>query len=139
MPNYNRNRDREANRQPPPRKIDTKWITEPHAIDNTAVDWAEEAGKYLVGEKLTTSSLRRFFGEVRRIEGNFEKYKNDIPMLRARLAYDTGRKGKPGIEEFKDLVMPGLLAVEQDKSRFLRFIKMVEAIVAFHKANNGAQ
>jgi CRISPR type III-A-associated protein Csm2 len=123
---------------PHPGKLNVKWITEKDAIDNKAVAWAERAGEYLKDKNLTPSSLRRFFGEVRRIESDFARFSNDVPLLRARLAYDAGRKGG-GVKAFSDLVKDGIIAINKDPNRFNRFIKIIEAIVAFHKAADGGE
>ena len=138
MPNYNRrNQDRQP-AVPRPKNLNERWITQPEAIDNDTVDWAEEAGAYLVKSGLSTSSLRRFFGDVRRIQSDFNAFKEDVPLLRAKLAYDAKRRGKDGVQEFYDLMKSGIIAVDKDEARFGRFVKIAEAIVAFHKAAGGS-
>lgn len=140
MSKYNRDRsDRDTRTSGVhPGALQEKWITEKDAIDNAAVDWTEKAGQFLKDNKLTTSSLRRFFGEVRRIESDFDTFGGDVPLLRAKLAYDAKRNGKEGVEHFYDLMKSGIIAVGQDKERFSRFVKLAEAIVAFHKAAGGS-
>ena len=40
---------------------------------------------------MTTGQLRKFFGEIKRIEADVEKYKADVVMLKPLLAYAVGR------------------------------------------------
>ena len=121
-----------------PGKLNLRWITESNAIDNDAVQWTEDAGKYLAKCGLTTSGLRRFFGEVRRIQTDFQSFQEDVQLLRAKLAYDANRKGKEGVQEFYDLMKDGIIAIEKDEARFNRFVKLCEAIVAFHRVHGGS-
>ena len=61
-------------------EFDKRWITE--SINEKAVEWARGLGEYLTKfenddkhntvSPMTTSQLRRFFGEVKRIENDFE-------------------------------------------------------------------
>jgi|AntRauTorckE5430_2_1112549.scaffolds.fasta_scaffold00369_10 CRISPR-associated protein Csm2 len=122
-----------------PGSLKENWITDRDAIDNNAVDWAENAGLYLKGSGLSTSSLRRFFGEIRRIQADFDTFGGDVPLLRAKLAYDANRKGKDGVQQFYDLVKGAIIAVGQDRAKFTNFVKLAEAIVAFHKAAGGSE
>lgn len=129
--------------------IKKEWVTEPGKIDNEVVSWAANTGEYLANGGLTPSTIRRFFGEMRRIQSNFEEYKEDVPLLKAKLAYDVGRKYKKktnrdgsikeegkGVKDFYTILSPGIEAVDGDKNRFNRFVKIAEAIVAFHRQYN---
>ncbi|MEZ5040685.1 MAG: type III-A CRISPR-associated protein Csm2 [Saprospiraceae bacterium] len=113
--------------------IKSEWITQAGNIDNSVVHWAEETGKKLAEGKLTSSTIRRFFGEMRRIQSNFSKNNEDVPMLKAKLAYDVGRKKEPGVKDFYRILSPGIEAVQNNEDNFNRFVKIAESIVAFHK------
>jgi CRISPR-associated protein Csm2 len=114
-------------------KIDQKWITKPDEINSEVVETIRKIGKELADNKLSASTIRRFFGEMRRIQSNFDSYKEDIPLLRAKLAYDAGRKNEKGVKDFYTLLSPAIEAVGDSKENFNRFVKISEAIVAFHK------
>nr|HMP31734.1 type III-A CRISPR-associated protein Csm2 [Saprospiraceae bacterium] len=68
------------------KKIDINWVTGQQPINNEAIDWASHFGEYLAPinkndkDAMTTSQIRKFFGEVKRIQADFDKYKDDVPM-----------------------------------------------------------
>lgn len=130
----------------PKTKLEKKWIQD--GITKETVDWAEEFGKYLAAEKddkepLTTSQLRRFFGELKRIDSDFKSNKVDLPMLKPMLAYAVGRDKKNGktktrIDDFYDEMSRGLEGIREtndgpEEKDFKHFVKLVESIVAYHK------
>lgn len=123
--------------------INLKWITGESPIDNSTVDWANKFGQLLAQPEpkvsaLTTSQIRKFFGEVKRIQSDFKKHKNDVPLLRAKLAYAVGRqKGQGKIVEFHKQFDQGLAAVDGKEENFVRLVKLLESTVAFHKFHNG--
>ncbi|HMQ84000.1 MAG TPA: type III-A CRISPR-associated protein Csm2 [Saprospiraceae bacterium] len=115
-------------------KMKTEWVTGEIPINDEVVQWAERTGRELAEAKLTSSNIRRFFGEMRRIQSDFERHKEDVPLLKAKLAYDVGRKSNErGIRAFYNILSPAIGAVEGQESNFTRFVKIAEAIVAFHK------
>jgi CRISPR type III-A-associated protein Csm2 len=100
----------------------------------------EKWGQYLNerDNKVTTTQIRRFFGEVKRIQAGFALHKADIILLEPKIAYAVGRaKGadKVGIESFYHLMKPLLHAINEDEAKFKVFVRVFEAIVAYHKAN----
>lgn len=130
----------------PKDKLKKDWIQ--NGISKEAVDWANSFGEFLTeknGTKgaLTTSQLRKFFGELRRIESDFAHKKNDIIMLKPTLAYAVGRDGnKTKIKEFGDEISKGIEAIRlgnevYEKKDFKNFLKLFEAIVAYHKYHGG--
>ena len=100
-------------------------------------------GRYKDVEPLTTSQLRKFFGEVKRqqMQGYDE---TNFVMLKPKLAYAVGR-AKSGnsnkeykIKDFYDVLANAIDTVQTspDKDKaFKNFITIFEAIVAYHKAN----
>ena len=113
------------------------------------VNFAREFGEFLgknetapdqhgrdrtVREKLTTNQLRKFFGEVKRQQ--MKGYDvTDFVLLKPKLAYAVGRtKGNdPKIKDFYKVMSNAIDQVNDEKS-FRNFIKIFEAIVAYHKA-----
>ena len=118
-------------------------------VTNVTVQFAENFGKYLAvdgfdAEPLTTSQLRKFFGEVKRQQMMKEFNETEFTMLKPKLAYAVGRvkqnarKGKAQkIEDFYTVITDAIDKVlkSPDRSKaFKNFITAFEAIVAYHKA-----
>lgn len=117
-------------------------------VTDATVQFAKRFGDYLAEkedntEPLTTSQLRKFFGEVKRQQ--MMGYDNtEFVMLKPKLAYAVGRAKQNGrrnkaqkIEDFYLVLADAIDKVESsaDKSKaFKNFITAFEAIVAYHKA-----
>ena len=117
-------------------------------VTAVTVQFAERFGKYLAekedqAEPLTTTQLRRFFGEVKRQQlTGYDA--TEFVMLKPKLAYAVGRakqNGKRGkhqkIEDFYMVMAHAIDNVESspDKPKaFKNFITAFEAIVAYHKS-----
>ncbi len=107
---------------------------------NTLEDW----GKYLAPKNkddkraLTTSQIRKFFGDIKRIQANYEIDKGDIVLLDPKIAYAVGRADKESrIIDFYKLVKPMIRDIEENKDKFSVFVSVIESIVAYHKASGG--
>jgi len=126
-------------------KIKSEWITGDKGVTDEAVKEASAFAKELAntnnGIPLTTSQIRKFFGELKRIEADFDRKKDQIPLLKAKLAYAVGRNKKGNmphkIEAFYKSLEGPISQINQDPQRFKRFVQIVEAIVAFHKFHGG--
>lgn len=120
----------------PPFKAE--WITS--GIKDDAIDYAEKLGKKLT-KKLTSSQIRNFYGEVKRIQlRDFdEQSKTAFLLLHPKLAYASKRAGNDSATLFKDEILKAYKAVnihaEDGYKRFVNFCNLCEAILAFHKAN----
>ena len=117
-------------------------------VTDVTVQFAKSFGDYLAekddnAEPLTTSQLRKFFGEVKRQQ--MVGYDNtEFIMLKPKLAYAVGRAKQNGrrnraqkIEDFYLVLADAIDKVESsaDKPKaFKNFITAFEAIVAYHKA-----
>ena len=123
-----------------------KWIGS--TFDKETILYAEDFGKYLVKERLTTSQIRNIFGEVKRLQGTLQgkdsldaKIKKDFLMLRPKLAYAAKRAGSRGIDALKDVLDNAHKAVDLEgkhlKKQFENFVDFFEAILAYHKAAGG--
>lgn len=127
-------------------------------VTEVTVKFAQEFGSYLgkdskktiVGingrskevkeAKLTTNQLRKFFGEVKcqQLKGYDE---TDFVLLKPKLAYAVGRAKDEHakINDFYFVIAKAIDCVkaytkEESEKRFKNFIKIFEAIVAYHKA-----
>lgn len=101
--------------------------------------YTDEKGRKQKVEKLTTSQLRKFFGEVKRQQ--MVGYKEtDFVLLKPKLAYAVGRaKAKQSkIGDFY-IVLSDMIDKVANEDDFKRFIKAFEAIVAYHKASEEAK
>ena len=118
-------------------------------VTDVTVQFAETFGKYLAvddfdSEPLTTSQLRKFFGEVKRQQMVKEFNETEFTMLKPKLAYAVGRVKQNGrknkaqkIEDFFDVITDAIDKVLSSPDRakaFKNFITAFEAIVAYHKA-----
>ncbi len=114
-------------------------------ITEKTVAFAKRFGEYLgrddkdsdggrtVAGKLTPNQLRKFFGEVKRqqLQG-FDESK--FVMLKPKLAYAVGRADKSNkIKEFYKVIVNAMNLVSDEKT-FGNFVRVFEAIVAYHKA-----
>ena len=117
-------------------------------VTDKTVQFAERFGKYLAvddidAEPLTTSQLRKFFGEVKR-QQMIGYNETEFTMLKPKLAYAVGRAKQNGrrnkaqkIEDFFTVISDAIDKVLNSADRakaFKNFITAFEAIVAYHKA-----
>ena len=117
-------------------------------VTDVTVQFAENFGKYLAvddydSEPLTTSQLRKFFGEVKR-QQMMGYNETEFTMLKPKLAYAVGRAKQNGkknkaqkIEDFFIVLTDAIDKVLSSSDRakaFKNFITAFEAIVAYHKA-----
>jgi CRISPR-associated protein Csm2 len=139
-------------------KFEPKWIAE--KLETSAIDFAEEFGKYLCDIQtndrgqivpgrmaMTTTQIRNFFGEVKRIQAKgFKEEESAFLLIRPKLAYAEARvlqkTAKSRISDFKTIMDKSHKAVDlgNDKDKedqFQRFVDFLEAILAYHKANGG--
>ncbi len=91
---------------------------------------------------MTTSQLRRFFGEVKRIDADFETNKQSVSMLRPMLAYAAGKDSGTKLSDFQKIIDPAIEQVDkaedsQKRTYFKNFVNLFEAIVAYHKFYGG--
>lgn len=131
----------------------TKLIPESeikNGITPNGVKFAEEFGTYLaqgpqnrqdMTKALTTSQLRKFFGEIKRQQMSGYKM-TDFILLKPKLAYAVGRakekdsRGILKICDFNKVISSAIDMVSNDKE-FKNFVQLFEAIVAYHKAAGG--
>ncbi|MFW6275331.1 MAG: type III-A CRISPR-associated protein Csm2 [bacterium] len=128
--------------QYPEDKMNKEWIQ--YEITSDTVDWTKSFGEFLQKDEgkfkqpLSAFQIRKFFGELKRIQADPVKYKADFPLLKAKLAYAAGRNKKTKITEFYKELEKGINYVRLDndsnaKNDITNFVKIVESIVAFHK------
>ena len=137
----------------PNQELNPKWVQSP--ITDEVVQWCKSFAEYLSpqskpqngqsrSEPLTTSQLRKFFGQIRLIESDVVTHKAELAMLKPYLAYAVGRdKKKTRIDVFAAQISKALDGIRKDdehiKEDFKNFISIYEAIVAYHKFYGGKE
>lgn len=137
--------------------LNPNWVIE-DKLSNDAVEFTRIFGKYLadleyndkwkkVGagrNALTTSQLRNFFGEIRRIQmKGFHRHTSDFYMLKPKLAYATARvlkdKRNNRIKDFSEVltILINKVVETEKPAHFQNFVKFLEATVAYHKQFGG--
>ncbi len=149
------------------KSIEVSWISQQetwHCKDNeeiaAPIAWAISFAKFLVAKgnidnnnnevckfpcsekPLTTSQIRKFFGVIKKIQAEgYDKNKVKLAMLEPQLAYAVGKDIKSGRNQTKILYLYEELskALRAIKSveHFQNFVNLLEAIVAYHKAEGG--
>lgn len=131
--------------------LEPGWVINDTGIEAKAVDFAEDFGRFLAGvdnrrEGMTTTQIRNFFGEIRKIQmKTVGKSGGDFAMLKPRLAIAKVRAMKDNsnnrIVYFEKAII--LLFDKIDRKsedvdkQFQNFADFIEAIVAYHKAYGG--
>ena len=113
------------------------------------VNSAEAFGRELAADGLSKSQIRNVFGEVRRIEADWEgKSQSEaglrrLLLLKPRMEYLRKRDSKsaPLMDVLKLGVNKVAETTETDEQyrRFRRFVELFEAILAYHSANERKQ
>jgi len=116
----------------------TEWIQK--EADKDLIEYAEKAGKFMAQNKLTNSKIRSIYGEIKRIQmGNFEKEKVSFYLLKPKVAYALGRDpNNEGLILFKK-IFDHCYSYVLDSKSFINFCNLLEAILAYHKANGGKE
>lgn len=123
------------------RRFNPTWITS--GVDDECMNLCEELAVDMVNAKISSSFLRNIFGELRRIEaGGFDKHRTEFVLLRPKLAYTCGRaieRNQSAKEELNALQEFYKLSAQNvaNASGFQNLVSIMEAIIAFHKANGG--
>ena len=131
------------------RAIDKQALTPIIVGDDNAkslVNRAEELGRDLAADGLSKSQIRNIFGEVRRIEADWQHDDADsadknlrrLLLLMPRMAYQ--RKREPKTAPLMDTLTTAVdLVADAEKPsekymRFRHFVEFFEAILAYHTA-----
>ncbi len=144
--------------------LKTKWITEGF-VDDEPIEWArgfaehlvsenknnsidylkdrdgnprkDNRGKILFRKKLSTSQIRKFFGELKNIEANTSSTNfnlGKVKMIKPKLAYAVGREKSPE-PKIEDMYFEFSRAIDSilEYKHFKNFVQLFEATVAYHK------
>lgn len=131
-------------------KCEEEWIK--NGINQEGLDVINKWCKNDLAQRnseVTTSKLRKFYGEVKRIQSvgiDTDQGRKAFMMLKPKLAYAVGREKKN--YNFKELYIfleaginyidiDGVIDDKERKSRFNNFTHLFESIVAYHKFHGG--
>lgn len=110
----------------------------------TLIKVAKNIGKDLAkGNRLTTSQIRNIFGEVRRIEGEWQGKKSkakaaqQLILLKPKMAYRAKKEKGKGVEDLVSVLSPAINLVGENDQHFTNFVNFFEAILAYHQAAGG--
>ena len=108
------------------------------------IDLAEGVAALCLFRDLKTSQIRNFFGHVKRLASQFRNRgfsREEVELLRIPLVYARGRND--AIEPLYRACISALESIsdngDQGKQDFMRFDKLLEAIVAYHKFYGGSE
>jgi CRISPR-associated protein Csm2 len=112
-------------------KIDISEVIEKGG--DPLVTAAENLGRKLA-KNLKTAQIRRIFSAVKKIQMSKEFQRNDLIMLKPKLAYAAARNRN--VEELKDALTQAINQVDNHE-KFKNFVDFFEAILAYHRAYGG--
>lgn len=106
------------------------------------VQIAEQVGKRLSpqGINLKINQIRRFLDEARQIEVDVKKGQSPFPsdrvvLLLPKLAYAVGREQK--VKDLMIVLDPAIRSASRSAGNFEKFLRLIEAIVAYHRYYGG--
>lgn len=112
-------------------------------LDEKAREWANSFVFPSRGKSLKTTQMRRFYDELKAIErkilsgkdqaareANFMRDKALVTMFKAKAVYAEKREVSP--REFTQFIFDHVASIK-DLKDFQAFLKVFEAVVAFHK------
>jgi len=99
------------------------------------VEIARQVGEHLspkyVGLKI--NQIRKFLDETRQIEAELKtnQFSADrVILLRPKLAYAAGRN--PDVKDLMNVLDPAILSAAQSEENFLKLLRLIESIIAYH-------
>lgn len=119
------------------------WVTD--ELKSDAVDFAKSLGEYVAMNGLTTSQIRIFFGEMKKIQMNgFNNERTNFLMLMPKLAYAVKRHDKEGLKKLYQFFEEVYFHVKDEKGeegikRFNNAMQLLEAVLAYHKYYGGKE
>ena len=96
---------------------------------------AEDLGNRLENRQLKTAQIRKVYGAVKKIQMSDVFRRNDLIMLKPKLAYAAARNSE--VTDLKDALTQAIDRVGDDPQRFKNFVDFFEATLAYHRAAGG--
>ena len=101
---------------------------------DTLVEAAKSLGQRLAAKKLKTAQIRKVYSAVKKIQLNREFNRNELVMLKPKLAYAAARKDE--VKGLKEALTEAIDHVNNEIT-FKTFVDFFEAILAYHKEAGG--
>ncbi len=139
MQNQARNQRRSSNQQRQGGQGQRRGYTLPANVieegGEPLVEAAENLGNMLERKRLKTSQIRKVYGAVKKMQMSDEFRKNELIMLKPKLAYAAARNN--AVTDLKDALTQAIDKVGDDPKRFKNFVDFFEATLAYHRAAGG--
>jgi CRISPR-associated protein Csm2 len=110
------------------------------------VEWSEHLGEFLARRGLTTSQIRKVFGEVRRLWMEAQKGWTDVLTRKVHLLIpklEYAARKEVAVKALRVVLVRSIREVlegenhDEIRKRFERFVEFFEAILAYHYAFGG--
>jgi CRISPR-associated protein Csm2 len=110
------------------------------------VEWSEHLGEFLARRGLTTSQIRKVFGEVRRLWMEAQKGWTDVLTRKVHLLIpklEYAARKEVAVKALRAVLVRSIREVlegenhDEIRKRFERFVEFFEAILAYHYAFGG--
>jgi len=104
------------------------------------VEIADAVGKD-VARRVKMNQIRRFLDGTRKVEAElksdapFEKVKDQIILLRPKLAYAAGRN--TDVKELAEILDAAVKSAAQTQENFMKLLRFMESIIAYHRFYGG--
>lgn len=108
--------------------------------------WAQTVALVLIAKGLKTSQIRRFFSAVRGLEVDANRRpeefsRQNVSFLKVHLAYAAARQ--EAVKPLMKVVRAAIDKIRSDREEGLKdfkaFVRLIEAIVAYHKYYGGSE
>ena len=138
MGNYGNRNQRRNRQQTHANQSNSNYKLPPKVIEEGGeplVTEAESLGETLQKRGLKTTQIRKVYGAVKKIQMSKEFDRNELVMLKPKLAYAAARNR--AVTDLKDALTQAIDKVGDDKKKFKNFVDFFEATLAYHKASGG--
>lgn len=104
------------------------------------VEIADKVGE-AIAKKVKMNQIRRFLDGARKVEAElksrekFEEVKDQIVLLRPKLAYAAGRNND--VKELAEILDTAVKSAAQTQENFMKFLRFMESIIAYHRFHGG--
>ncbi len=104
------------------------------------VEIAAQVGE-AISRKVKMNQIRRFLDGARKVESElksrekFEEVKDQIVLLRPKLAYAAGRH--QDVKELAEILDTAVKSAAQTQENFMKFLRFMESIIAYHRFYGG--
>lgn len=104
------------------------------------VEIADKVGSN-ISKTVKMNQIRRFLDGARKVEAEmnrtdqFDQVKDQIVLLRPKLAYAAGRHGD--VKPLAELLDAAVKSAAQNRENFMKFLRFMEGIIAYHRFYGG--